>query len=231
MLDNTAAPCPLCGASGSRLFFQSRGKRLKRQYLLCAHCALVWVPAVHRLSPGAEKARYDLHQNNPEDTGYRRHLRRLVTPLIAALPAGATGLDFGSGPSPVLQSMLVAAGYPTDSYDPFYAPYPSLLRQHYHFVTATEVVEHLHHPGAELDALWRLLNLNGILAVMTQLRCPHHRFADWHYKNDPTHVAFFAKASLDYLGARWGVTPAMVAPHVVFFVKSTMAKPPSLNTP
>jgi hypothetical protein len=220
------APCPLCHAPGSTAFFRSAGRRLKRDYLLCPDCALVWVPASQQLSAEAEKARYDLHQNDEADAGYRRHLQRLTEPLIAALAVGSTGLDFGCGPGPVLQSMLMDAGFATNVYDPFYAPDRTVVGQRYDFITATEVVEHLSSPGAELDRLWELLNPGGILAVMTQLRSPERKFADWHYKNDPTHIVFFAERSLAYLTGRWGAECDVVAADVVFFRRTRLTPGP-----
>jgi protoporphyrinogen oxidase len=219
-----SSSCPLCETPGSGPFFTSRGRRLKRDYLLCPHCALVWVPETQRLSADAEKARYDLHQNDGDDPGYRRHLQRLTAPLIAALPDGATGLDFGCGPSPVLQSMLVDAGYPTEIYDPFYAPDKSVLEERYDFIVATEVVEHLSAPGVELDRLWERLRPDGILALMTQLRSPKRNFADWHYKNDPTHIVFFAEQSLRHLASRWGAECESADVDVVFFRRSCVTE-------
>ena len=217
---NTAPHCPLCGSPTSTPFFQSTGRRLQRDYLSCPDCALVWVPPWQHLSLMAEKARYDLHDNDPADEGYRRHLERLTRPLIAALRGGAVGLDFGSGPSPVLQSMLVEAGFPTAIYDPFYAPEPPVLERDFDFIVATEVVEHLRAPRVELDRLWRKLEPDGLLALMTQLRSPDRNFADWHYKNDPTHIVFFAEETLRWLAKRWDAELERVARDVWFFRKS-----------
>ena len=216
MFSEQPAPCPLCRAATSAPFFASRSRRPQRDYLLCSECALVWVPTSQHLSAEDEKARYDLHQNAHDDPGYRRHLERLTRPLLAALPVASRGLDFGCGPCPVLQSMLVEAGHPTAVYDTFYAPDRAVLASRYDFITATEVVEHLSDPGAELDRLWERLAPNGILAIMTQLRAPERSFADWHYKNDPTHVAFFTRRSLDHLASRWGTSYELVDVDVVF---------------
>jgi SAM-dependent methyltransferase len=215
--DERLAPCPLCGEPDSVPFFESKSRKLERDYLLCGGCALVWVPRSQQLSTAAEKARYDLHQNDPADLGYRRHLQRLTAPLVAALAEGATGIDFGSGPCPVLQTMLVEAGLSTDIYDPYYAPDASVLRKRFDFIVATEVVEHLRAPGVELDRLYQRLEPNGILALMTQLRSPKRNFADWHYKNDPTHIAFFAVESLQWLATRWGTELERVDVDVAFF--------------
>ncbi len=171
------------------------------------------------MSAEAEKARYDHHQNDADDEGYRQHLKRMSAPLIAALPPGATGLDFGCGPCPLLQTMLVEAGFETVVHDPFYAPNEAALLERHDFITATEVVEHLGAPGAQLDRLWQQIHPGGTLAIMTRLRSPRRRFEEWHYKNDPTHIAFFSRETIDYLGARWHIEPQLLDVDVIFFQK------------
>ena len=69
----------------------------------------------------------------------------------------ARGLDFGCGPAPALAAMLEEGGCVMNLYDPFYRPDRGSLGQSYQFITATEVVEHLHRPGEELAALWEAL--------------------------------------------------------------------------
>ena len=67
-----------------------------------------------------------------------------------------------------------------------------MLQPAYDFVCSTEVVEHLHHPGAQLELLWSLLGAGGWLGIMTKLVRDVDAFSRWHYKNDPTHVCFFS---------------------------------------
>ena len=170
------------------------------------------VPPGARLSADAEKAEYDLHENAPDDAGYRHFLSRLVEPLLQRLTPGMTGLDFGCGPGPALAQMLREAGFAVTLYDPSYHPEQAALAQSYDFICATEVVEHLHRPGEELARLWALLNPGGTLGVMTKLVRDLEAFAGWHYKNDLTHVCFFSRdtwawwarqhaAELEFIGA------------------------------
>jgi SAM-dependent methyltransferase len=180
--------CPLCDAPGAVHFHRDR----RREYLRCIECSLVFVPPGYHLDREQEKAEYDLHQNTLDDSGYRRFLARLADPLLASLPAGARGLDFGCGPGPALAAMLVEAGCEVSLYDVFYEPDPEALEQSYQFITATEVVEHLRHPGAELSRLWQMLEPGGCLGVMTKLVIDAAAFATWHYKSDPTHISFFS---------------------------------------
>ena len=98
--------------------------------------------------------------------------------------------------------MFEEAGHPMRTYDPFFADHPDALRRRYDFITATEVVEHLHHPGREFDRLFGLLRPGGVLAVMTKRVIDRERFATWHYKNDLTHVCFLADATFEWIARR-----------------------------
>lgn len=195
-----ASHCPLCGAGHAAFYHRDA----RRPYLQCRRCDLVFVPPDYLPDTAAERAEYDLHRNDVNDAGYRRFLSRLATPLLARLPAGASGLDFGCGPGPALARMLRARGLSVALYDPFYAPDASVLCGRYDFICATEVVEHLHRPGAELARLWRLLAPGGWLGVMTKLVRDADAFSRWHYKNDPTHVCFFSAATWHWWTARRG---------------------------
>lgn len=187
--------CPLCNSPGSLPFCRDR----RRPYRRCEECRLVFVPVAHHLCPAAERAEYDLHRNNPDDAGYRNFLARLSRPLCDRLPAGARGLDFGSGPGPTLSLMLAEAGYEMAVYDPFYAPQQEVLQNRYDFISCSEVVEHFRYPGREFATLWGLLSPGGWLGIMTKLVIDRQAFARWHYKNDPTHISFFSRETFSFL--------------------------------
>jgi SAM-dependent methyltransferase len=200
--------CPLCGANAISSYFRD----CRRPYLNCAVCKLVFVPPDWRLARDAERAEYQLHENDINDVGYRRFLSRLTVPLAARLAPGARGLDFGCGPGPALAHMLRESGFEVALYDSFFSPFDSVFDANYDFICATEVVEHLHHPGRDLERLWSLLQPGGWLGIMTKLVRDCEAFASWHYKNDPTHVCFYSvdtwqwwarchDASLEIIGA------------------------------
>lgn len=191
----------------------------KREYRQCTHCRLVFVPENYYLHPSAEQAEYDLHQNDLADAGYLKFLRRLADPLVSRLKPGARGLDFGCGPGPALQQWLIRQGFEVAVYDKFYARDGGVLLQHYDFICATEVVEHLRNPGLVLTALWQQLLPGGVLALMTKRVVSPAAFSRWHYKNDPTHIAFFSEDSFLWLAQQLQAECEFIGPDLVFFTR------------
>lgn len=206
--------CPLCLEAHGSLFHRDT-----RDFYRCTTCFLVFVPPSFFLSPEEEKAEYDKHQNSPRDLGYRRFLSRLLEPLAERLAPGSRGLDFGSGPGPTLSVLFEEAGHHQRIYDPFYAPDPAPLSDRYDFITASEVVEHLHHPRRELDLLWSLLHPGGWLGIMTKRVLDQQAFARWHYKADPTHICFFSLETFRWLAELWGAELSVVGKDVVLLRK------------
>jgi SAM-dependent methyltransferase len=207
--------CPLC--NNSDVLHYHRDKM--RSYLQCSRCRLVFVPPHERLSRAEEKARYDLHINDPYDHGYRSFLSSLAEPLLARVPVGSEGLDFGCGPGPALPVMLLEQGRPMTVYDPFYAPDDSVWLRTYYFITATEVLEHLYRPREELDRLFRVLRPGGWLGIMTKLLPAHALFHNWDYMRDSTHVCFFSLATFEYIAAYWHASLELPGGDVVLFQK------------
>jgi len=206
--------CPLCQASDGELFYQD-----SRDYFRCSICSLVFLPPRQFLPPEQEKAVYDLHENSADDPGYRRFLRRLFEPVSQLLAPNSTGLDFGSGPGPTLSVMFEEAGHTMRIYDPYYAPDAEWLQQQYDFITASEVVEHLHQPREEIDRLWSCLKPNGVFGIMTKRVLDRYAFSRWHYKNDSTHVCFFSTETFMWLADYWGAELTVVGKDVVVFRK------------
>ncbi|MCX2979493.1 class I SAM-dependent methyltransferase [Halieaceae bacterium IMCC14734] len=213
---DSSCPCPLCGYGRGSSFHRDR----RREYLRCPVCALVYVPPVWHLDAAAEKAVYDLHENSPDDPGYRRFLSRLAAPLLTQLGGrSALGLDFGCGPGPALVQMLREAGHTVSVYDPYYFPDTAVLSVDYDFITATEVVEHLAAPGLQLDRLWSLLRPGGVLGVMTKLVVDQQAFARWHYISDATHICFFSQQTWRWWSLKVGAELEQVAADAVLFRK------------
>jgi len=191
--------CPLCGGLSVASYHRDKF----RAYSSCPACQLVFVPPAFHLSAAEEKAYYDLHENRPDDPGYRRFLGRLFTPLKDCLAPNSRGLDFGCGPGPALAKMFEEAGHSVALYDIHYAPDETVLTARYDFITLSEVVEHLAEPGRELDRLWAALVPGGVLGVMTKRVRDAQAFKTWHYITDPTHICYFSDATFRWLADRW----------------------------
>ena len=192
-----APECPLCG-SQTRHFHTDR----LRDYFHCQQCELVLADPQSFLSEKEELARYDLHENDPADAGYRAFLNQLAEPLLQRIAPGSQGLDFGCGPGPALAQMLTEEGMSMQVYDPFYAPDRSVLARQYDFVTCTEVVEHFYQPLQNWQELAGLVRPGGWLGVMTALHIDSIDFARWHYPTEPTHVMFYAPKTVYFLAEK-----------------------------
>ena len=171
------------------------------------------------LTPDEEKKRYDLHQNDPDDEGYKKFLSRLAVPLHERLEAKSHGLDFGSGPGPTLSKMLKDRGHSVDIYDYFYAPDKMVLRKKFDFITATEVFEHLRNPLENIELIWQLLKLGGILGVMTKLVLDREAFSTWHYITDRTHICFFSEKTFVWLSIKLKARIEFIGSDVIILYK------------
>jgi len=218
-IDLNNEKCPLCGSADNLRFWADKS----REYLRCEVCSLVFVPPVYFLTRLKEKQRYDTHQNSQEDQNYRKFLDRTFSSMQKILLPGSSGLDFGSGPGPTLSVMFEEAGYKVDIYDSFYAPDIAVFKNKFDFITATEVVEHLHYPMMELDRLWGCLKRDGKLGIMTKLVLNREAFSTWHYKTDLTHVCFFSKSTFLWLAAKWKSEIDFIGKDVIFFYKKDIA--------
>jgi SAM-dependent methyltransferase len=174
-----------------------------RDYWRCTVCAATFVDPSQLPDEEGERTCYTLHENDPNDAGYRRFLWTLGGPLLERLPPAQEGLDYGCGPGPALAHMLAEAGHAVRLYDPFFHPDRSVLARTYDFVTCTEVAEHFHRPAEEFTCLDRLIRPGGWLAIMTCFQDDDHRFAQWHYRRDPTHLVFYREETFRHLATQF----------------------------
>ncbi|WP_309045908.1 class I SAM-dependent methyltransferase [Marinobacter sediminicola] len=213
---SAGAICSVCG-QGELMRFQTLGDK---EYLRCPRCSATIMARKSWLGPDEERAVYELHDNDPGDTGYRSFLEKLALPMLERIQPGASGLDFGCGPGPALAEMMREAGMEVALFDPIFHPAESALSRQYDFITCTEVVEHLHHPAKVFRQLDGLLKPGGWLGVMTCFQTCDDRFDKWHYRRDPTHVVFYREATLKVVAQRMGWTMTVPCKDVAMFYKS-----------
>lgn len=203
--------CPLCRGDHVLLFETLHGS----DYFQCQTCALIFLDPSMRLEPCEEKQKYDLHQNDPQDEGYRNFLQPAVDAVVQNVPQGANGLDYGCGPGPTVSVMLQEQGMTCADFDPIYQNQLSLLEQTYDFVTCTETAEHFHDPMDEFKRLQSLLKTGGVLVIMTLLFDVASQFAGSHYHRDPTHVCFFSTATFQWVALKLQMAVSFPHPRVI----------------
>jgi 2-polyprenyl-3-methyl-5-hydroxy-6-metoxy-1,4-benzoquinol methylase len=152
-----------------------------------------------RLSPSEEKARYETHENDIQDPKYQEFVRPLVKWIQEIVKPGASGLDFGAGTGPILESLFQKDGYEMDKYDPFYWPNGKTLQKQYDFVVASEVAEHFSDPEKEFTLLNSLLKPGGVLGLMTLMHEAQTEIETWYYLKDPTHICAYSQKTFEWV--------------------------------
>jgi len=208
--------CPLCLNNDTILY----SKDLLRQYYFCKKCHLVFVPAEFHISLQAEKERYDYHDNNPDNPGYRNFLNQLVQPLIPLLKKPYNGIDFGSGPIPVLSLLLETAGFQMSNFDPFYANEENITSQKYDFLTSCEVIEHFRNPLEEWNKMIAMVKNRGLIAISTETLSENISFNTWYYKSDKTHICFYSEKTFKWLAEHFQLKKRYTQSPVRIFQKS-----------
>lgn len=188
-----------------------------RNYLRCGRCECTLVATGDLPTRTIEGEQYRLHRNDIADPKYRAFVGRVIEPLSDVLEPGADGLDYGCGPGPVGATMLRERGFEVAEYDPIFAPNPVALAYDYDFILCSEVVEHFHEPAREFDRLQQLLRRGGWLAIMTAFQSVDRLFAQWHYRRDPTHVAFYREGTFRRIAKDRGWELLIPCPDVAMF--------------
>lgn len=215
--------CPLCASENLTSYHTDK----RREYFCCEVCQLVFVPPVYHLNEQQEKAEYDKHDNSQLDKGYARFLNRAVTPLAQRLTTlfgddlrHLNGLDFGCGEGAFLSHLAFKQGLKMDNYDLYYHPNHELLNRQYDFITLTEVIEHIASPRDCIAQLNAMLSDKAVLLMMTKRVLSQERFANWHYKQDPTHICFYSEATLHWIAQQYSWAIELVSDDIVVFYQN-----------
>lgn len=197
-----SANCPLCLSPPPPPFWTNLQGA---PYYSCGVCRLLYLDPARRLSLEAERARYDLHENNIQDAGYRAYLARLTAILLPQLAPASSGLDYGSGPAPSLSVLLTEAGHRVYDYDLFFRPEPPPTGKKFDFITCSETAEHFRSPPEDFARIAAWLRPGGLFALMTQAPPMEAAlFARWHYQRDPGHIVFYPPATIAWIASRFG---------------------------
>ncbi len=196
---NLTEICTLC-RSNAELFYEMPG----RVYYHCGKCSAIFLSPECYVSKEAEEKRYQKHENNISEPGYRKFVEPMVLKIQEKFGPEHQGLDFGSGPGPIITKLLRDRGYSLELYDPFFCNTPAVLEKKYDFIACCEVIEHFHHPEKEFRLLRSLLKPQGVLFCMTALYNEVIDFKTWHYKDDPTHVIYYHTNTLFWIKSQFG---------------------------
>lgn len=171
----------------------------EKEYYRCTNCKSIMLEAKYYINDKEEKERYEKHNNDVEDKGYQEFVWPIVEEVINKYEKDHKGLDFGSGPGPVISKLLRDREYNINLYDPFFANYPERLEDKYDYIVCCEVIEHFHKPMEEFKLLKSLLKPGGSLYIKTKIYSDDIDFDGWSYKNDNTHVFFYHKGALEWI--------------------------------
>lgn len=195
--------CKVCNYSTTVISHPKFG-----DYFYCCNCEFISKDESNRLNEEEEKLRYSIHNNSIEDKDYVDYLCRFLNrALIPFVGEGKKGLDFGSGPIPVLAQLLEEKfNYRMDTYDYYFSPEKVYIGKTYDLVTSTEVVEHLNNPLQYFNLFSKLLKPKGILAIMTQFhKNDKDHFLSWSYIRDRSHISFYTTKTLEYIADKVGL--------------------------
>lgn len=157
----------------------------------CKDCEFLFKDPKYWPTPKQEKARYEKHQNGNE--GHLQFLSPMIEFVGSLYSTKSIGLDWGSGPVPVLAEALSKKGIQMDHYDPFFYPTRPLNHKKFDFITLTEVIEHVFDPRLFVNDLTSRLKPSGKLFVMTEPYPGIKELGSWSYRRDLTHVGFYCE--------------------------------------
>jgi len=206
--------CALCGSTTTAFAVVQ-----KRAYHQCSTCNGISLHPSHFLSDNLEKKRYETHNNDVTDPGYRRFVSPIVDAILTDYDPIDKGLDFGSGTTPIITVMLRNLNYDIDSYDPFFDPNPKALQTTYSYIACCEVMEHFYNPNQEFTLLYSLLQEKGSLYCKTKLYNTSINFDSWWYKNDATHVFFYTKETLYWIKEHYNFNEIQIFKELIIFKK------------
>lgn len=189
--------CEVCGSE----MLVVEDSQFELNYHHCKTCQFIAQDRQQLVSFTEERKEYDRHENSIDNVGYVKFFKDFLEAGLMPYLDGGTGLDFGSGPEPVL-SQVVKRDYDMamDIYDLHYQPIQVYEGKSYDFIVSTEVIEHLKDPLKYFHFFSEHLKSGGILAIMTLFHDEDMTaFMDWWYRRDITHISFFNQVTFEKL--------------------------------
>jgi len=79
-------------------------------------------------------------------------------------------------------------------------------------------MEHFHTPDKEFCRLHSLLKPGGAIFFKTNIYNDDINFENWHYRNDPTHVFFYRKETLEWIQDHFGFSRVIIDDKYIKFL-------------
>ncbi|PKM95043.1 MAG: class I SAM-dependent methyltransferase [Firmicutes bacterium HGW-Firmicutes-1] len=196
--------CKICGANTREMIHV----RFDLKYYYCDLCEFVSKDEKSIITAVEELEGYNTHNNSIEDPRYVAYFMKFIeNAVLKYCDRNISGLDFGSGPSPVL-AMIFERDYniSMDIYDLYYSPNKIYENKKYGIITSTEVVEHLKNPLGYFRLFKVLLEEEGILSIMTLFHSKKEaEFLEWHYIRDMSHISFYTPKTMKIIAEKVGL--------------------------
>ncbi len=204
--------CPLCREFGSLIY-----KNNNIHYYQCGNCLAVFTNDDSKPSFEVEKSIYEQHENIVEDFNYQKFVSPITLSVMRDFNPNSKGLDFGAGTGPVITKVLRDNNYDISPYDPIFHNYKELLGERYDYISSCEVIEHFHYPYKEFALLKSMLHKDGKLYCMTEIYDDSIEFDSWYYKNDPSHVFFYHKCTIEWIKERFAFKDVEISGRLIVF--------------
>ena len=198
-------------------YFDTVNNPIVRNYYRCSNCDLIFCDPKVLLKAEVEKSRYAFHENHILTKGYENFLRELLDPIIEIAGKAVKGLDFGSGPYPMMVELAKSNNLTLDFYDPYFAPNDSVFKNKYGLIVCCEVVEHFNQPAKSYDQMISLLDTGGFLGIKTGLYQERENFSRWHYVQDDTHISIHTEKTMDWITRNWNLSVVYRKKNVTIF--------------
>ncbi|MBN2260010.1 MAG: class I SAM-dependent methyltransferase [Clostridiales bacterium] len=196
--------CKICGSETEEINYE----QFDIKYHYCRKCEFISKDNRSIISAEEELKIYETHVNSIDDRRYVDYFKKFIDDAIMPFCGeGKYGLDFGSGPSPVLAMILERDyGYSMNIYDIFYATAKIYHGKKYDLITSTEVVEHLENPIKYFSLFSELMDCNTLLVIMTQFHpVEEEKLFKWHYMRDMSHISFYTSKTMSYISDKIGL--------------------------
>ncbi len=206
---NNPISCPLCGMASTPF--------ADGLYRNCNGCEGIFLSVEKLPDQKTELTTYKAHNNDVTDKRYQKFVSPITKAILQHFDPKHKGLDFGAGTGPVISHMLQNQGYSIVQYDPYFHPYPDLLKDAYDYIACCEVMEHFFSPKSEFALLKSLLKPGAALFCMTHIYEDSIDFTQWYYRTDPTHVFIYRKSTLEWIAKEFGFSGLEIDKRLICF--------------